>query len=89
MVDAFQNSFDTAVLVSADADLTAPIVAIRRLFPQKTIVVAFPPKRDSYELRTASSTHYFIGEHNFRSNLLPEVIRTASGFELKRPDKWK
>ena len=89
MVDAFQNSFDTAILVSADADLTAPIVAIRRLFPNKTIVVAFPPKRDSYELRTVSSTHYFIGEHNFRNNLLPEAVRTKSGFELKRPDKWK
>lgn len=89
MVDAFQNSFDTAILVSADADLTAPIVAIRRLFPQKTIVVAFPPKRDSYELRTVASTHYFIAEHNFRNNLLPEVVRTASGFELKQPDKWK
>jgi len=89
MVDAFQNSFDTAILVSADADLTAPIVAIRRLFPQKAILVAFPPKRDSYELRTVASTHYFIGEHNFRNNLLPEVVRTKNGFELRRPEKWK
>jgi len=89
LVDAFQDHFDTAVIVSADADLTAPIVAIRRLFPKKAVVVAFPPKRDSYELRTVASAHYFTGEHNFQPNLLPEEVKTKSGFELKRPDKWK
>jgi uncharacterized LabA/DUF88 family protein len=89
LVDAFQNTFDTAIVVSADADLTAPIVAIRRLFPEKSVVVAFPPKRNSYELRTVATTHYFIGEHNLRDNLLPDEIKTPTGFILKRPDKWK
>jgi uncharacterized LabA/DUF88 family protein len=89
MADAFQNKFDSAILVSADADLTAPIKAIRSLFPDKKVIVAFPPKRDSYELRSVASTHYFIGEHNFRGNLLPDIVRTSSGFELKRPEKWK
>jgi len=77
MVDAFQNKFDSAILVSADADLTAPIKAIRSLFPDKKVIVAFPPKRDSYELRSVASTHYFIGEHNFRGNLLPDIVRTS------------
>lgn len=89
LVDAFQDSFDTAILVSADADLTAPIVAIRRLFPNKTIVVAFPPKRNSYELRSVASAHYFIGEHNLHDNILPDKITTETGFVLKRPDRWK
>ena len=88
-VDAFQNNFDSEMVVSADADLTAPIVAIRRLFPDKSIVVAFPPKRYSYELRAVASAHYFIGEHNFRQNLLPDEIATTTGYVLKRPDKWK
>lgn len=89
LVDASQDTFDTAILVTADADLTAPIVAIRRLFPNKTIVVAFPPKRNSYELRSVVTTHYFIGEHNFRKNLLPDEIVTETGFVLRCPDKWK
>lgn len=89
LVDAFQNTFDTAIIVSADADLTSPIVAIRRLFPGKSVVVAFPPRRNSYELRSVASTHYFIGEHNFRENLLPDEITTTNGFVLNRPDKWK
>lgn len=89
LVDAFQNKFDTAILVTADADLTAPIVAIRRLFPKKSIIVAFPPKRHSYELRNVASGIYHIGEDKFRQNLLPEKVVTQSGFVLQRPDKWK
>lgn len=89
LIDAFQDKFDTAILVTADADLTAPIAAIPRLFPQKSIIVAFPPKRHSYELRNVASGVYHIGEDKFRQNLLPEKVVTPSGFVLQRPDKWK
>jgi uncharacterized LabA/DUF88 family protein len=43
LVDAYNNTFDTALLISADSDLTAPLVAIRNLFPGKRVIVAFPP----------------------------------------------
>jgi uncharacterized LabA/DUF88 family protein len=89
LVDAFQDKFDTAILVTADADLTAPIVAIRKLFPKKSVIVAFPPKRHSYELRNVASGVYHIGEDKFNRNLLPEKVVTKSGFVLKRPKKWK
>jgi uncharacterized LabA/DUF88 family protein len=89
LIDAFHDKFDAAILVTADADLTAPIVAIRKLFPEKSVVVAFPPKRHSYELRNAASSAYHIGENKFRRNLLPEKVVTPSGFILQRPNKWK
>lgn len=89
LVDAFQDRFDTAILVSADADLTAPIVSIRRLFPNKSVIVVFPPKRHSYELKNVASGIYHIGEDKFSRNLLPEKVVAKSGFALLRPDKWK
>ncbi|MGH7453413.1 MAG: NYN domain-containing protein [bacterium] len=89
LVDAFQDRFDIAILVTADADLTAPIVSIRKLFPNKSVILAFPPKRHSYELRNVASGVYYIGEDKFRKNLLPEKVVTQSGFALQRPDKWK
>lgn len=89
MVDAFQNNFDTAILVTADADLTAPIIAIRKLFPDKSLIVAFPPKRHSYELKNIASGVYYIGEEKFASNLLPEKVTTESGYAIERPEKWK
>ena len=30
--DAFQDAFDTAILISADSDLIAPIAAVKRSF---------------------------------------------------------
>ncbi|MBI5215163.1 MAG: NYN domain-containing protein [Ignavibacteriae bacterium] len=89
LVDAFQNSFDVAILITADADLTAPIVAIRKLFPTKSVLVAFPPERHSYELKQNASGVYHIGEEKLSNNLLPEKIITKSGFVIQRPDKWK
>lgn len=89
LVDAFQDTFDTAILVSADADLTAPLASIRRLFRDKTVIVAFPPERHSYDLKNIASGVYHIGEEKFSRNLLPEEVATKSGFVLKRPDRWK
>lgn len=45
---------DVAFLVSADSDLTAAVSYLRRGFPDKRVVVAFPPKRHSKELRAAA-----------------------------------
>ena len=39
-VDAFQDRWDTALLVSGDSDLTAPIMNIRQSFPARRVVVA-------------------------------------------------
>jgi hypothetical protein len=45
--DAFQDAFDAAVLISADSDLIAPIEAVKKLFPNKRVIVACPPGRFS------------------------------------------
>lgn len=89
MVDAFQDRFDTAIIVTADADLTGPIVAIRSLFRQKKVLIAFPPERHSFELRKVASGVYHIAEEKFRRNLFPHEVVTRSGFRLRKPEKWK
>ena len=88
-VRAALSATDHLRLVSADADLTAPIVAIRNLFPSKSIIVAFPPTRKSYELQKVATGHYFIGEEKFVNSLLPEKVVLSNGFVLQRPEKWK
>lgn len=89
MVDAFQDRFDTAIIVTADADLTGPLVAIRTLFPKKKVLIAFPPDRHSYELHNVATGVYHIGEEKFSQSLLPEEVVTKSGFRLRRPEKWR
>lgn len=43
--DAGDDRFDTAVIVSGDSDLTGPIEEVRARYPNKRVVVAFPPNR--------------------------------------------
>lgn len=89
MTDAFQDRFDTAILISADSDLVGPIVALHRLFPAKRVIVAFPPERFSANLRNVASAHLQIGRAVIANSQLPETVISASGFPLQRPASWR
>ena len=89
LVDAYQNNCDTLFLISADSDLIGPIKAIRELFPQKRIVIAFPPHRFSKELAKDAHGYFVIGHKKFAQSLLPETITKSDGFVLRCPEKWR
>ena len=89
MQDAFQDRFDTAILISADSDLVAPVAAVQKLFPEKRIVVACPPGRFSANPCNAASAHFQIGRAVIAKSLFPETVTTASGFVLTRPASWQ
>ncbi|MFN0158883.1 MAG: NYN domain-containing protein, partial [Bacteroidota bacterium] len=88
MNDAFQDRFDTALLVSADSDLTAPIKSIRSLFPNKRIVIAFPPQRHSLELTKQAHACFTLGRANLAKSMFPLEVQKSDGFILKCPDRW-
>jgi uncharacterized LabA/DUF88 family protein len=89
LTDAFADSFDVALLISADSDLVPPVSAIRSLFPRKRIIAAFPPKRSSEQLKKAVNGWLAIGEDKLRQSLFPDRIRKPDGFLLERPAKWR
>ncbi len=86
--DAYDNCFDTALVVSGDSDLSAPIKAVRRRFPGKRVVVAFPPKRFARELAHVADAWFRIRDSNFRESRLPERIETSDGAILTAPQGW-
>ncbi len=88
MNDAFQDRFDTALLVSADSDLSAPIKSIRSLFPNKKIVIAFPPQRHSLELTKQAHASFTVGRANLAKSVFPLEVQKSDGFILKCPDRW-
>ncbi len=88
MTDAFQDAFVTALLLSADSDLTAPVRSIRRLFPDKKIMLAFPPQRFSAELTKHASAYFVIGRANIAKSVFPDEVQKADGFILKKPARW-
>jgi hypothetical protein len=83
--DAYQDVFDTALLISGDSDLCPPIKAIRRIFPHKRVIVAFPPARVSSELKQVSSATLHIGHANIKRCQLPDIIAVANRPNISRP----
>jgi uncharacterized LabA/DUF88 family protein len=88
LTDAYENHFDTALVISGDSDLTTPIKRIRQRFTDKRIIVAFPPGRHSDQLKKTANGNFIIGEAKLRQNRMPDRITTATGHTLIRPSQW-
>lgn len=86
--DAFADRFDTALLISADSDLTTPVKQLRNLFPNKRVIAVFPPHRRSFDLGNAANGSFTLGEANLRQSQLPDNVTRADGFVLQRPTHW-
>ena len=87
LTDAQDDIFDTAMVVSGDSDLYGPIEEVRRRYPGKRVVVAFPPDRASKQLRTGGPS-FTIGRDAFRDSQFPAQVTNASGHILARPSSW-
>lgn len=86
--DAFDDAFDVALVVSGDSDLTTPVRRVRERFPAKRVIIAFPPRRYSSELKRWASGFLSIGEDKLRASQLPATLTTANGYVLARPARW-
>lgn len=87
--DAMNDRFDKAILISGDSDLVPPINAIRRNFPEKSVIVAFPPNRANEDMKAVAHGSFTIGRAKLRGALLPERITKQDGYILKKPVEWK
>ncbi len=89
LTDAFEDRFDTALLVSADSDLGPSIRAIKRLFARKRVVVFFPPKRFSALLKNVADVQLGIGRGSLVKSQFPEKIVKCDGTVLVKPMEWR
>jgi uncharacterized LabA/DUF88 family protein len=88
LTDAFQDAFDTAILVSGDADLVPAVDAVHSLFPAKKLIVGFPPERFSRELDAAASSSFRITKQSLSKSQLPETVEARPDYVIRRPDRW-
>ena len=89
LADAFQDRYDTALLVSADSDLTEPIRKVQQLFPGKRVVVVFPPNRVSERLKAVANAYFTLGRKKLADSLFPAEVIKTDGTVLRRPPRWK
>lgn len=84
--DAYQNSFDKAILISADSDLLPPVKTIRDNLPEKNIFVVAPPKRK--QLARGLNAAYEIPNGKLNRNLLPGIVQ-FEGRSIERPERYE
>lgn len=89
LLDACDDDFDEAVVISNDSDLMEPITAVRDRF-NKPVGVVNPDiaKRRSADLQEAGSWSFpTIYRRYFRDNQLPTEITDATG-TFHKPPSW-
>ena len=86
--DAQDDSFDTALIISADSDLTPVVETVLQRYPKKRVVLAFPPNRSSSQLKVVGSASFTIGRKILKDSQFPNQVMKKNGFKLKKPSKW-
>jgi len=92
VADAAVGASDIALILSADSDLCPAIRMARKvsanLGNQLGIIAVFPPKRQSFEIRSLVSA-FTVAQADLRNSLLPLVVTdSASGQSYNRPPTW-
>ncbi len=89
LVDAYQDKYDMAMLISGDSDLVPPIKAVHENFASKRVFVAFPPKRHNNTVAAVAKGSLIIGRKKLVGSQLNESIKKMSdGFILNKPVDW-
>jgi uncharacterized LabA/DUF88 family protein len=89
LVDAFEDRYDTALLISADSDLVGMVKSVLRLFPKKNIIIMFPPERYSAALHYTVKDSFIIGRKKLAMSIFPKQVTKRDGFVLEKPPEWK
>ncbi len=85
---AFQNEYDTVLLLTADTDQVPAIEAVKASYPNKKIGVIFPIRRFSDELRKAVDFTMRTKIKQLATSQLPSPMVVPGGTTLTRPQNW-
>ncbi len=88
IIDAFQDKYDVAILISGDSDLVPPIKAIHTNFPKKVISVFFPPNRHNNTVAEAAKGSQIIGRKKLVDSQFENEIVKKDGYILHKPTRW-
>lgn len=88
IIDAFQNKYDTAILISGDSDLVPPIKAVHENFPKKAVSVFFPPSRHNNTVAGVAKGSQIIGRKKLVDAQFENEITKTDDFILLKPKEW-
>ena len=88
LIDAYQDKYDMAMLISGDSDLVPPLRAVHEIFKNKRVFVAFPPKRHNQSVALVAKGSLTIGRKKLVDSQFVSEVRKKDGFLLKKPKVW-
>lgn len=86
--DAYQDKFDCCYVISGDSDLVPPLELIKQYHPNKSSLIAHPPKRKSTELCNTANGWFALNKQKFIQSQLPVEIAIPQGRVLRKPPEW-
>ncbi len=89
LLDAVNDEYDMAMLVSGDSDLVPPIKAIHEKFNNKRVMVSFPPKRNNSSISLVAKGSFTIGRKTLVDSQFDDTVKSKTGYLLKIPVSWK
>lgn len=88
LIDAFQDKYDMAMLISGDSDLVPPIKSVHEIFKNKRVFVAFPPKRHNQSVALMAKGSLTIGRKKLVDSQFDLEVTKRDGYILKKPKDW-
>lgn len=88
LIDAYQDKYDMAMLISGDSDLVPPMRAVHEIFKNKRVFVAFPPKRHNQSVALIAKGSLTIGRKKLVDSQFTLDVQKKNGYILKKPNDW-
>jgi uncharacterized LabA/DUF88 family protein len=88
LLDAFDDAFDTAVIVSDDSDLLEPTTLVKGRFGKRLVVIRIRTDRGSVFRNVADAVYDANRLRYYSQNQFPPSLRSASGRVISKPAGW-
>ena len=86
---AVSDSYDKAIIISGDTDLTPAVKAVQATFPNKQIGVVLPIGRASEDFKQTANFHYKMKEKHLLTSRFDDTLVLSDGSQLACPSNWK
>lgn len=82
--DAYQDKFDTAILISWDNDISPAVESVKKAFPNKKVKVILPIGTRSRSLSLLCDEVIEMKEEDIANSLFPDVV-----YWIQKPEWWQ
>lgn len=90
VADVATKALTSAIVISGDSDLCPAVRRAQEFRNGVDIVAAFPPRRESPDLRQLLPHSFTIGPGRIKKAQLPDTVKDpATGQTYQRPARWR